>query len=143
MSSGVTYKVYELNASCYQKFTDQGDYIWLSTYLGGTNGRNAAFLYPAITFNGQWKTLTIDANRSGDQSWFGVSAVDNTNPAAPNVNGRIEFAAWGKLMDRRDTWTGRYSTEINVSELRGTYYLAIELKGWLYWTGSEAIGTGG
>lgn len=133
-SSGITHVARDNGGGVYQNWTDRGDYIYLSTYQGGTNGRISAFLYPAITFNGQWKSLSIDAERIGDQSWFGLSEIDNTNPAAPNNDGRVEFAAWGKLMDRRDTWSSRYTTTIDVSKLRGTYYLAIELKGWLYYT---------
>lgn len=106
-------------------FSDKGSYLHLQGYQGGGSASVAGYLTLAIPLDGYWKTLVVETREVGDGAWAGLST--NTSNDSPS------YAASVKLCNRRDSWTGRHTSSINVSGLNGTYYIAFRAKAWLTW----------
>ena len=115
------------------EFYDDGDYILLKTYQGGSNEIGSGYITPAVSMN-NWKTLYIDSQETGDYCYAGVSTDNSSNPPS--------FSASVQLCGKREDWDSRHTSSVSIASVTGSRYLALRTKAWI----TETIpvhGTGG
>lgn len=132
-TSGIGHSIVQSGGSGW--FKDDGNYILAQTYQGGSNTSVAAYMTPAVSFTGYWKTLYIDSQQIGDRAYAGVATNTSANP--PN------FSASVRLCGRIENWDSRHTSSVSVSGVRGSHYLALEPRSWAAWDGSVVHGSGG
>lgn len=115
-------------------FKDDGDYVILQTYQGGSNEYTSGYLSPAVAF-GYWKTLYIDSQEVGDGANAGVSSGHSAQQAS--------FSASVQLCSRRETWDSRHTSSCSVASVTGSQYLALRAKAWINSESIPVHGAGG
>ena len=116
-------------------FSDQGSYVELSTYQGGSLDYIAGYITPAVSF-GYWKSLVIDSQEKGDKAYAGAASNNSSNPPS--------FSASKQLVGKVETWDSRHTSTCDVSGVTGSKYIAIQGKAWIeQYSQAVWIGTGG
>lgn len=116
-------------------FSDQGDYVELRTYQGGSNDNIAGYITPAVDFT-YWNTLYIDSQEKGDKAYAGPASNNSSNP--PSFNASV------RLVGKVETWDSRHTSSCNVAGVGGNQYIALHAKAWIeQYSQAVWIGTGG
>lgn len=112
-------------------FSDQGDYIELQTYQGGSNEVVSGYITTGIDMSG-WNTLYIDGCGKGDSGYAGPANNTSDNPPS--------FSTSVQLFGQIESINSRSTKSLNVSGITGTKYLALRAKAWV-WQDEGAGGT--
>ena len=115
-------------------FSDEGDYIRLHTYMGGSQEYASGYLTNAISMT-DWKTMYIDSQEGGDSAYAGPANNTSDNPPT--------FSTYVAMCGQRKTLDSRHTSSLNISSITGNKYIAIRAKAWASWDGGSAVGMGG
>ena len=118
------------------------DKVVLAGNFGGSpaivDGYLTSYLTPYIEFTGQYKNLNIEFLAIGDTQYFGLY-TDITSK-----NGEWSFSYKETINNRLDgsRWISG-TKSLNVSDVRGNYYIALRSKAWINGEVMPVVGTGG
>lgn len=141
-ASGVTHDFASENAVS-GSFNDAGDYVLL--HQGATRPDNwdiiTGYLYPAITFDGYWKTLYVETSEKGYciTGAHPIAGITSNSGATSSFASQVQLRSGSGTSRYQKNFNSKHTSSLNVSNARGTYKVAFRCAMFDYYDSYQAL----
>lgn len=141
-ASGVTHDFSSDNSGS-GSFNDDGDYILLGQRATRPDHWDAitGYLYPAVTFDGYWKTLTVETSERGYcvTGSYPIAGITSGTGVGPTFTSYVQLRSGSGDSRYQTSYNSRHTSTLNVSSVRGTYKVAFKACMYDYYDGYQAL----